>query len=193
MALKSAVELSEHRPEIDRLLEEGKSPRFISDWLKNLPKDENPEKISHVSINNYKKKKFNIKKEATRKYNEKQSKKRLDKASDKVVGDLDALDEIIDEGRKLKLAIDKIQPDPEAGVSYLDVEKLKINAKRLVIQAAKAKHDITKDEPTPVVIVGVEDADAEEQQLIEQLGDDLARQSEDPESLESEQEDTGEV
>lgn len=148
MALKSAVEKSMHRPTIDKMLKEGKTTRFISKWLKNHKK--NPESISHVSIHNYKKNKFNIKKEAVRKYNDKKSKELLDKESDKVASDLEALDEIIQEGRKLELNIDSIQPDPENGVSPLEIEKTKIQAKNLVIRAAKTKYDITKDDPDPV-------------------------------------------
>jgi hypothetical protein len=189
MALKSAVELSDHRSEIDDFLKEGKSSRFISDWLKKLPKKEGPETISHVSISNYKKKKFNVKKEATIKYNEKKSKEKLKKASDKVVSDIEALDEIIHEGQKIKLDLDNIRPDFDSGVTDLDIENTKLKAKRLVIQAAKAKHDITKDEPTPVFLVKVEDVDAEEQRLIEETADNLARQTEDSESIESECED----
>ena len=35
MPPKSAVERSKHRDEIDDLLLEGKSPRFVSAWLEN--------------------------------------------------------------------------------------------------------------------------------------------------------------
>ena len=130
MALKSAVELSEHRLKIDKLLKEGKSPRFISDWLKGLKT--NPESISHTSINTYRKNKFNVKKEATRKYNEKKSKALLDEASDEIVNDLESLDDIIKEGKKVKLDIDNLRPDMETGVTDLDIENVKIRAKRLI-------------------------------------------------------------
>jgi hypothetical protein len=182
MVLKTAVELSPHRDEIDKKLEEGETPRAISEWLKTLK--ENPEKISHTAINNYRKNKFNVYKEAAKKYkeNENKSKKRLDKASNKVVNDLSALDELIDEGRKLKLNIDTIKPDPKNGVSYIEIEKLKIQVKNLLIRAAKTKHDILKDEPTPLLVVPVEDADDIEQRLIKQLADDIARQRKDKES-----------
>lgn len=178
MPPKSAVERSERRPEIDKLLKEGKTPRFISTWLKELK--DNPESISHVAINNYRKNKFNIKKEAAIKYNEKKSKELLDEASDEVVNDLDALDEIIEEGRNLKLDLNRLTPDERT--SELDIEKAKIQGKNLVIRAAKAKHDILKDEPTPLLVVPVEDADDIEQRLIKQLADDIARQPKDKES-----------
>ena len=156
---------------------EGKSSRFISNWLK-----EKDESISHAAINRYRKGDFNIKDEAAKQYNEKQSKKRKNKAAKKVVSDLEALDEIIKEGNEIKLQLNSISPDMEAGVSDLDIEKVKIQGKNLVIRAAKAKHDILRDEPTPLVVVPVEDVDDIEQKLIKQLADDIARQPEDKES-----------
>jgi hypothetical protein len=184
MPPRSAVERSEFRPEIDEFLLEGKSGRFVSEWLKS--KKEN---ISHTAINNYKKKHLNVEKEATIQYNEKKSKQKKQKKVDKVVSDLEALDDIIAEGHKIKLEVDQLTPDEYGGVTNLDIENVKIKAKRLTIQAAKVKHDITKDEPTPVILVKVEDADAEEQRLIEATADNLARQEEDSESIESECED----
>ena len=56
MPPRSAVEKSEHRDEIDDLLLQGKSPRFVSSFLKN----EYDESISHTAINNYKKKHLNV-------------------------------------------------------------------------------------------------------------------------------------
>jgi transposase len=142
MALKSAVELSEFRPEIDEFLLEGKSGRFVSEWLK-----DKGESISHTAINKYKKKHLAVEKEAAIQYNEKKSKKKKAEKVKKVVSDLEALDDIIAEGQKVKLNIESICEDIEAGVSYVHIEKLKLDAKRLTIQAVKAKHDITKDEP----------------------------------------------
>lgn|GEM_PF-5962863 len=144
---KSAIELSPNRREIEEMILEGKSDRAISDWLISVG-----EKISYGTIYNYRKNKFNIKEEAVRTYNEKKSKERKEKAVNKVVSDLDALDDIIKEGKDLKLNIDQIQPNPEEGVSHLEIEKVKIQAKNLVIRAAKTKHDITKDDPEPVKV-----------------------------------------
>lgn len=141
----SAVELSPHRREIEEMILEGKSDRAISDWLISVG-----EKISYGAIFNYRKNRFNIKEEAVKTYNEKKSKERKQKAVGKVVSDLDALDEIIEEGRKLKLDIQNVIPDEDTGVTDLDIEKVKIQGKNLVIRAAKVKHDITKDEPEPI-------------------------------------------
>ena len=65
------------------MLREGKSPDFISRYLKT-----NGEHISRSAIYRYKKDKFNIQAEAITKYNNLQSRKRLDKASDDLVNDL---------------------------------------------------------------------------------------------------------
>ena len=56
MVRRSAVEKSEHRDEIDDLLLDGNSPRFVSTFLK----DKYSESISHTAINNYKKKYLEI-------------------------------------------------------------------------------------------------------------------------------------
>jgi len=147
MALKSAVELSEKRLEIDNLLKEGKSPRFISEWLKNLK--DNPESISHTAINNYKKKKFNVEKEAVLKYNETKSKELLDEASDKVVSDLEYCDNIIDLANKIDLKVDH-----KNRITELDIKKLGL-------QAIKTKQDVFKqggdaDNEFTIRIIGVD-------------------------------------
>lgn len=147
MALKSAVELSENRLEIDNLLKEGKSPRFISNWLKNL--EDNPESISHTAINKYKKKKFNIEKEAVLKYNETKSKELLDEASDKVVSDLEYCDNIIELANKIDLKVDH-----KNRITELDIKKLGL-------QAIKTKQDVFKqggddDNEFTIRIIGVD-------------------------------------
>jgi len=148
MSRRSAVEQSPNRTEIDKRLLRGESPRAVSTWLEG--KKKNPESISHTAINNYRKKHLNVNKEAVEKYQNKKTNELKEKAVDKVVSDLDALDEIIEEGRKVKLQLDVIQPDFETGVTDLDIEKAKIQAKTLTIRAAKVKHDIIKDDPEPI-------------------------------------------
>ena len=66
MPPKTAVERSDNRDIIDDLLLEGKSPRFVSDYIKN----EFNENISHTAINNYRKNKLNVKKEVAIQYHE---------------------------------------------------------------------------------------------------------------------------
>ena len=84
---KSAVETSPFRKEIEEMLREGKSPDFISTYLKT-----NGESISRSAIYRYKNEKFNIQSEAVRKYNDQKSKERLDEASDDLVNDLQIID-----------------------------------------------------------------------------------------------------
>ncbi|MCC9262178.1 MAG: DUF3486 family protein [Methanobrevibacter woesei] len=86
----SAVEKSPFRREIEEMLREGKSPDFISRYLKT-----NGEHISRSAIYRYKKDRFNIQAEAITKYNNLQSRKRLDKASDDLVNDLQIIDKQI--------------------------------------------------------------------------------------------------
>lgn len=86
----SAVEKSPFRREIEEMLREGKSPDFISKYL-----ETNGEHISRSAIYRYKRDKFNIQAEAITKYNNLQSRKRLDKASDDLVNDLQIIDKQI--------------------------------------------------------------------------------------------------
>jgi hypothetical protein len=172
MAKRSAVELSPHRAEIDKLLLDGKSPRVVSDWLKNLK--HNPESISHTAINNYRKNKLDVNKEATIRYNEKQSKKLFDEAVKKKVSDIEFLDGIIETADDIGLSV-----DTEQGITNLDIKKIGI-------QAVKVKHDITKDEPPVVVEVKVGEMDDKERKLTKTIADNLARQDEDSEESEPE-------
>lgn len=146
MALKSAVERSPNRTGIDERLEEGVTPRAISEWLKTL---DPPENISHVAIHNYRKNKFNINKEATIKYNQKKSKERLDKASDKVVSDIEYCDNIIELADKVNLKVDH-----DNRITELDIKKLGL-------QAIKTKQDVFKqggddDNEFTIRIIGVD-------------------------------------
>lgn len=176
MARPNAVKSSPFRKEIEELILEGKSSRYISKWLK-----ERGESISHNAINNYRKGPYNVKDKATKEYNEKKSKERLDKAVDKKVSDIEALDDIIEKGSELNLDIESLKPSFFDGITRLDIERLKIQAKRLVIQAARAKHYITKDEPPIVVEVKVGEMDDEERKLTKEVADALARQEENTE------------
>lgn len=167
MPPRSAVITNPFRKEIEEMIIEGKSSRYISEWLK-----DQGESISHTAINNYRKNEYNIKEEAIKEYNEEQSKQRKDKGKRKIISTLELCQKFKDEAHRRNLS----------GIDDLDMCKIGISAGRL-------EHDITKDEPTSIMIVKVEDVDAEEQQLIAQLADDISRQKEDPESPEREQQD----
>ena len=158
MSKKSAVIKSPYRKEIEEMIIEGKSSRYISDWLK----DQN-ESISHTAINNYKKNDYNIPMEAVREYNKKQSKIRKIDAVEKKITEIEYCDDIINTAAKIGIQVDK-----EKNITNLDIKKLGL-------QAVKVKHDITKNDPEPIVGVKVQEiVDEEEQKLIEEFGDYLA-------------------
>jgi len=140
MSQKSAVELSKYRTEIEELILDGKSSRYISNWLKN---QEEPESISHTAINNFKKNKFNVNAKAIEEYQKKKSKKRLNKAVEKKVTEIEYCDDIIQKASSVGLKV-----DPQSNISELDIKKLGL-------QAVKVKHDITKDEPEHNIHVNV--------------------------------------
>lgn len=143
-ARKSAVELSPNRSKIDKMLKKGETPRAISEYLKKLEKK--PENISHTAINNYRKNKFNIHKEASIKYHEKKSKKELDKASDDVVSDLEFLDQVKDVASKVKVKVNK-------DTSSLDIVKVGIQAVRTKNEILKAGEGDDKDITINIVSV----------------------------------------
>ena len=154
MVRKSKVELSPHFNEIIDMIKEGLSSRDISDYLKN----EYNETITHATINNYTKKirsktnqeyyKKNKKKEQKIINNEIAKKEAFDEVVNKGVDDLSALDKIIQEANNLELNIGNLKTvyqenyvvNPES-----EIEKLKIQAKRLAIQAVNTKSKILKD------------------------------------------------
>lgn len=155
MPPKSAVERSEHRDEIDDLLLEGKSPRFVSTWLK----DTYNESISYVSIYNYRKNKLNVTEEAVKIYHQRRekekkaeetSKNKKQKKVRKVVSDLEKLDFIIEDSYNININIERLEHDPEA--DQIQVEKLKLQKRKQGIDAINAKTNILKQEDTNVEI-----------------------------------------
>lgn len=150
MPPKSAVEKSEHRNEIDDLLLDNKSPRFVSEYLLN----EYGEKISHTAINNYRKKHLNIIQEGVIEYHNKKSKeaqqiqrskdskKKKETAVKKVSSDLEKLDIIIDDSFSTNINIERLENDPDA--DQIQVEKLKLQKRKQGIDAINAKTNIYK-------------------------------------------------
>lgn len=145
MPPKSAVELSDHRDEIDDLLLEGKSPRFVSEHLQR----EYSEKISHTAINNYRKKHLNVNKEATVKYQEKRSNEVRDDAVNQTVSDLEYCDDIIELAHRVKLIVDH-----ENKISELDIKKLGLQAIRVKQEIFKQGYE--DDKEFTIRIVGVD-------------------------------------
>ena len=160
MPPKSAVERSEHRNEIDDLLLDGHSPRFVSTYLKN----EYNESISHTAINNYKKKHLNVTKEAVIDYTKKKSQEakqvqsqkdsqnKKQKAVKKISSDLEKLDEIIEDSFNTHIDLDRLVDDPEC--DQVKVEGLKLKMRQQGISAVNAKTNILKQED-PTVEVNV--------------------------------------
>ena len=158
MPPKSAVERSEHRDEIDDLLLDGRSPRFVSSYLKN----EYNESISHTAINNYKKKHLDVTKEAVIDYTKKKSKegkevqsqKDRDEKKQKVVkkisSDLEKLDEIIEDSFNTQIDLERLVDDPEC--DQVKVEGLKLKMRQQGISAVNAKANILKQDDTTVEI-----------------------------------------
>jgi hypothetical protein len=160
----SAVEKSPYKKEIEEMITEGKPDTYIVEWLK-----DNGAPISRPTINKYRNKDFNFKAEAVKEYQKQESKKRFNKAKNKIVSDLNFLDGIIETADGIGLSVDE-----EQGITNLDIKKIGI-------QAVKVKHDITKDEPPVVVEVKVGEMDDKERKLTKTVADTLARQDEDPE------------
>lgn len=160
MPPKSAVERSEHRDEIDDLLLDGRSPRFVSAYLKN----EYNESISHTAINNYKKKHLDVTKEAIIDYTNKKSKegkevqsqknreKKKEKVVKKISSDLEKLDEIIEDSFNTKIDLERLVGDPDC--DQVKVEGLKLKMRQQGISAVNAKTNILKQED-PTVEVNV--------------------------------------
>ena len=158
MPPKSAVEKSEHRNEIDDLLLDGCSPRFVSTYLKN----EYNESISHTAINNYKKKHLNVTKEAVIDYtkkksqeakqvqNQKESQNKKQKAVKKISSDLEKLDEIINESFNVHVDLDRLVDDPEC--DQVKVEGLKLKMRQQGISAVNTKTNILKQEDVNVEV-----------------------------------------
>lgn len=155
MPPRSAVERSEHRDEIDDLLLEGKSPRFVSAWLK----DSYNEHISHTAINNYRKNKLNVTEEAAKVYHERRQKeKKADERTDKkkqrkvrkVVSDLEKLDVIIEDSYNIKIDIERLEKDLDS--DQVQVEKLKLQQRKQAIEAINAKNNILKNDDTNIEV-----------------------------------------
>lgn len=157
MPPRSAVERSEHRDEIDDLLLEGLSPRFVSDYLKN----EYDEHISHTAINNYRKNKLNVTEEAAKVYHERRQKeKKADEKTDKkkqrkirkAVSDLERLDFIIQDSYNTDINIERLEHDPES--DQVQVEKLKLQKRKQAIEAINTKSNILKNDDINLNIGG---------------------------------------
>lgn len=169
MGRKSKIESSPNFNVILDMIKEGLKPEDIEDYLKS----KYDESISTRTIRRYVKKirsktnqKYFEKKKAEKSNTVKNTtvqnddkfdevvdkcvanKETLDSVVEKGVSDLEALDTIIEEANKLNLDISGIKPkyfENYCVNSEVEIEKLKIQAKRLAIQAVNTKAKILKD------------------------------------------------
>lgn len=148
---KNAVELSGHQDEIEDLLsDENNSLRFISDYIK----AEYGLDISYGALNNHKKSRMNVVRDAAIQYSNKKSqeakiiqsgkrsKKKHEYKVKKAVSDLEKLDEIIDDSFSVNVDIDRLVGNPDC--DQVKVEGLKLRKRQQGINAIAAKNNILK-------------------------------------------------
>lgn len=156
---KNAVELSGHQDEIEDLLsDESNSLRFISDYIK----AEYGLDISYGALNNHKKSRMNVVRDAAIKYSNKKSqeakiiqsgkrsKKKHEYRVKKTVSDLEKLDEIIDDSFNTQIDLERLVEDPDC--DQIKVEGLKLKMRQQGISAVNAKTNILKHDDTNVEI-----------------------------------------
>ena len=172
MSRKSKIETSPHYNEIVDMLVAGHSGRRVSEHLLN----EYGERISHVSLNNFKKKNLNVKaavreklieeqkkeakqkaKEASKKGIEKEVSKLLQSndsfelATDYRFKDIKKLDKLITDSENVHIDLDNIVVDPEKYDPYKEIG-LKLKLKRLGLDALKAKYEMIDEDELDVNI-----------------------------------------
>lgn len=171
MARKNKIETSPHYNEIVDLLVAGYSGRYVSEHLQN----QYNEKITHATLNKYKKNNLNVKAAVRQKIIEKEKEKKsqeLEKASKKAIDkeatkklqvkesieaaadyrykDVQKLDNIISESEATTIDLSTCEnaekPDP-----YKLIE-LQIKLKKLGIEAMKLKYELIDEEELEVNI-----------------------------------------
>ena len=165
MGKKSKVEKSPHYNEIVDMLVAGYSGRHVSEHLLN----EYGEKISHVALNNFKKKNLNVKAAVREKLIEEEKKKSQEKAineqakkelkakdsfevaADYRFKDIKKLDKIITDSENVHIDLDNIPVDPEKYDPYKEID-LKLKLKRLGLDALKAKYEMIDEDELDVNI-----------------------------------------
>lgn len=191
MVRKSKVEASPHYNEIVDLLVAGYSGRYVSDYLLT----EYNEKISHASLNKYRKNNLNVKAAVKQKIIEKEKTKRREKsqkksakaaekgieqeaekqfqaqesfeiAADYRFKDIKKLDDLISQAESINLDLDEQPYDPENHDPYKE-QKNKLKLKELGLKAIKLKYELIDDDETTVNIVN-ENNDFDDD-LIEEL------------------------
>jgi len=171
MARKSKVETSPHYNEIVDLLVAGYSGRYVSDYLEN----QYNEKITHTTLNKYKKDKLNVKAAVRKKIIEQEKEKsqaKANKAAEKGINkqvqktikanesfeiaadyryrDIKKLDDLIGQAESINVDLD-IHPGDEKYDPYKE-QNLRIKMKKLGLEAIKLKYDLIDEDELEVNI-----------------------------------------
>lgn len=164
-----AVDLSPYRDEIITKLLEGVSPRRVEQWLVDTYGEEY--KISHTSLNNYKKNKIDIIGKAKKKVQQREKKAvkekvkaiekepetdaKIEKVVSNVADGIEFLQDHINEAKDIELNPNvSLDLDKETA---LDREKYKLNIKKSAVRSVKVLNEIYKDEPeSPTFIFGLD-------------------------------------
>ncbi len=156
-----AVDLSPYRDEIITKLLEGVSPRRVEQWLVDTYGEEY--KISHTSLNNYKRNKIDIIGKAKKKVQQREKKAvkekvkaiekepetdaKIEKVVSNVADGIEFLQDHINEAKDIELNPNvSLDLDKETA---LDREKYKLNIKKSAVRSVKVLNEIYKDEPEP--------------------------------------------
>lgn len=172
MVRKNKIEASPHYNEIVDLLVAGYKPRYVSEYLL----EEYDEKISHTTLNKYKKEKLNIKAAVKKKVIEKEKSKKtksnvntqkvidnaIETEVDKTIranesfeaavdfkfNDIKKLDDVIDSAEKIQIDFDKCKTADKID-PYRELD-LMIKFKKLGLDAIRLKHDLLDDDESDV-------------------------------------------
>lgn len=171
MARGSKIESSPHYNEIVDMLVAGYSGRRVSDYLLN----EYGEKISHASLNRYKKDNLNVKAAVRQKIIEKEKKKKEEKkkkatqpviekevekeikanesfelATDYRFQDIKKLDNIIEDACNVKVDLDNLPAEGDDKYDPYKEEDIKIRYNKLGLDAVKIKYAILDEDEVDV-------------------------------------------
>lgn len=174
MAKRSKVETSPHYNEIVELLVAGYSGRYVSDYLEK----QYDEKITHATLNKYKKNNLNIKAAVRRKIiekekeKEKENNKALETASDAIekeankkikaqetfeiaanyrYKDIQKLNNLITDAENVEIDLNNLHVDEDKYDPYRE-QSLKIQYKKLGLEALKMKYDLIEEDELDVNI-----------------------------------------
>ena len=157
MARKSKIETSPHYNEIVELLVAGYSGRYVSDYLQN----EYNEKITHATLNKYKKNNLNVKAAVKKKILEKEKQKSkaenkkaneeiqaqetFEVAADYRFRDIQKLDDLISLAESISLDLDATPWDEDKYDPYKE-QRNKIKLKELGLKAVKLKYELIDED-----------------------------------------------